>query len=115
MNYVPTKNIYHNAIIDNACNKTDYVFIEQKEQLFRDSLKGFGTNIVFEDDKWYCDKLIRNENKYAKYDTVYFTQIPEEYKDDIKYYIIYRLSFSGVKDSKDKVGYINKLFQFIEK
>lgn len=115
MDYLSTKDIYYNAKIDTAYNKTGYTFINQKEQLYKDALKGFGTNIVFEDDKWYCDKLIRNENKTSKYNTVYFTQTPEQYKYDIKYFIIYKLTYNSVKDAKDKVGYINKLFQFMEK
>lgn len=108
-------NVYYSTQIDDVYNETGYVFAEKKEELFRQSLTSYGTNIVFEDNKWYCDKLIRNENQSAKHNTVYFTNVPQKHICDIKYFIIYQLGFNSVKDSKDKVGYINKLFKFLDK
>ena len=109
------ENIYYDTHINHIHNETKYTFTESKEELFKRSLTSYGTNIIFEDDKWYCDKLIRNENQSAKHNTVYFTNVPKKYVDDIKYFTIYQLSTNSVKDSKDKVGYICKLFEFLDK
>lgn len=109
------ENIDYNANIKYIPKETQYVFTESKEEFYRNALTGYGTNIIFEDDKWYCDKLIRNKNLSSKHNTVYFTNVPEKYVDDVKYFVIYQLSLNSVKDSKDKVGYICKLFEFLDK
>lgn len=116
MNTSKDYNIFYTPIINKVDNdKVNYHLSESKEELFLNSLSTFGSNINFDDDNWFCDKLAVNKTRLNKEYTIYFNQVPENYKDDLKYYCIYSLSRTSVKTTKDKVTYITKLFEFIEK
>lgn len=117
MGVIIDNNIFYKPKIDKVDNgDVTYDFSKSKEELFIKSLSTYGTDINFDDDVWFCDKLITNQTRLKKYYTLYFSRVPEKYKSELKYYCIYRLSASSsTKDVKEKITSITKLLDFIEK
>lgn len=79
------------------------------------NLSLFGSNIKFEDDSWFCDKLIKNKSLPKSKYTVYFSKISGEYKDIVKYYAIFMLTDGlCVGTVNNNIIYINHLINFLE-
>lgn len=53
-------------------------------------LPEMGSNIIFEEDKWFLDKLKRSPGEGNEANTFYFKPIPIKYKDLSKYYALQR-------------------------
>ncbi len=66
-------------------------FEEAKRHRYLELLMELGEQIHFEDDIWVCDKRIRSSSETASNYSIYFTRIPMEYKEIIKYYVIVRI------------------------
>ena len=74
---------------------------EMKQARYMTFLKELGSNINFEDDIWCCDKRVRSFAEPLHSTRIYFTIIPQEYKELAKYYVILRLlngkTINGIK------------------
>jgi|GEM_PF-367690 len=68
--------------------KEDYN-TDVKNQLQR-LLPSLGYGINFADDKWICDKLMRSPSQLICHCTLYFTNVPERFKEIIKYFVLKR-------------------------
>ena len=69
------------ALRFDACEKERYLGF----------LRELGSGIRFEDDTWVCDKRIRYPYEYLNTVTLYFSPVPEGYRELIRYYVIIRL------------------------
>ena len=55
-------------------------------------LSSMGDNIVFDEDKWVCNKLKQSETARENTYTIYFNNIPEEYMEWGKLYALKMVS-----------------------
>ena len=58
-------------------------------------LRELGTNIRFEDDAWVCDNRVRYPYGGKHIVTLYFSSIPPDYRELVKFYAILRM-LSGI-------------------
>lgn len=66
-------------------------YVETKRTEYIDFIEHFGESVRFEEDKWVCDKLRRAPSE-GKYDfTLYFTNIPEKYREIAKFFSALRI------------------------
>jgi len=56
----------------------------------RQHLPEMGTNIVFENDTWFLEKLVRSPGEKNGDYTLYFSTVPLPYRDVCKYFVITR-------------------------
>jgi integrase len=82
-----------------------------REEL-RSKLNQLGDNISFTDDTWFCNKLKKSaghtNNKYR----IYFSRIPEQYRDIVKYYVL--KENVQITTLSTRIGYLVKFFQYLE-
>lgn len=71
-------------------------FEEDKIQEYREFIGGCSTKSIFEDDVWTLDKLRRNHAQKATDYSIYFKNVPAEFKETVKYYIALKL-ITGVR------------------
>lgn len=64
---------------------------DSQKKRYLDFLHGLGNDIRFDKDTWVCDKRIRNNSDPMHYSHIYFSKIPPEHKELIKYFAIMRL------------------------
>lgn len=87
---------------------------EYQEERYIEYLNTLGSNIVFDEDKWLCDNLKRNFTDDNYYVTMYFSKVPEKYKDMVKYFAIIRLmQGTGIRSVKTSVFYISDFLKFV--
>lgn len=78
-------------------------------------LNSMGTNIVFEEDVWVCDKLKQTDTDTANRYTLYFNNTPEEYKDWIRLYALKLVSnASKIKTIMNNITDIKTFFIFLK-
>ncbi len=53
-------------------------------------LPSLGTGINFDDDIWFCDKLKRSPSQLTCHCTIYFSNVPERFKEIVKYFVLKR-------------------------
>jgi integrase len=61
-------------------------FMSVKETEYRSFITHLGTAVRFSDDKWVCDKMRRSQSENAGKYTLYFSSIPERYREMVKYF-----------------------------
>jgi integrase len=76
-------------------NFPQYSYLEnyedKKKVRYIEFLAELGNNICFEDDTWICDKRIRSASDPKSYSHIYFSAVPQKYKEIVKYFAIIRL------------------------
>jgi hypothetical protein len=92
--------------------KEDYN-TDMKHQLQR-LLPFLGVNINFADDIWICDKLKRNPSQPICRCTLYFTNVPERFKEIVKYFTLKRfesgISFESMSSGIHNIGTFLEFF-----
>jgi integrase len=84
------------------------------EGLFKTTVL-IGSNIVFSEDKWYCDKLAKRSNEDKSVNTIYFNGIPLKYKNLVKYFILLKLnSRLAIGTTRNYIKALLLLFNFLE-
>ena len=95
-------------------SKTDERYQEYEKRRYRDFLCSLSDSISFEDDCWYCEKHLKNRSHNKKHVNISFRQIPQIYRDMVKYYALIRLiNGVGVYTISCRVRNIAILFQFL--
>lgn len=76
-----------------AIPKQEYIEYYRKceEKRYRDFLDSLSDNISFESDKWICEKRLKNQSQLLSKVTIYFSMIPEQHKEMVKYFALIRL------------------------
>ncbi len=88
---------------------------ESRKSEYKSLLRQLGTDICFDDDKWICDKRIKSQSEPLNYSIIYFTTIPERYKNMAKYYAIIRIANGDtIRTIKSRVSRIKVFFEFID-
>ncbi len=76
-------------------NLPQYKYIEnydeQQKNRYLTLLPQLGSNIYFDEDTWVCDKRIRSAAEPEHYMNLYFSAIPYDYRELVKYYALLRL------------------------
>ena len=82
----------------------------------RDFIHSLSDHIRFEDDTWVCEKRIKSVSQNLNNVSIYFRQTPPQYKEMVKYYVLFRLMKGiGVKTVCSEAGYINSFLKFLRK
>jgi integrase len=66
-------------------------FICAKKNEYVGFVDHLGTGVCFLDDKWVCDRLRRAPSEKASDFTLYFSKIPEQHREMVKYFSIINL------------------------
>lgn len=69
---------------------TEY-FNEHDRLRYLDFMNSLSDNISFEADKWICEKRLKNQAQHLSKVTIYFSKIPRQYNEMVKYYALIRL------------------------
>ena len=77
----------------NAIPKQEYIEYYRKceEKRYRDFLDSLSDNISFESDKWICEKRLKNQSQLLSKVTIYFSMVPEQHREMMKYFALIRL------------------------
>lgn len=77
----------------NAIAKYEYeeFYKEHEKQRYRDFMVSMSDDISFDSDKWICEKRLQNQAQLLSKVTIYFSKIPPQYKEMVKYYALIRL------------------------
>ena len=61
-------------------------FMRSKTAEYRSFVTHLGTAVYFLDDKWVCDKTRRSQSENAGKYTLYFSSIPDQHREMVKYF-----------------------------
>jgi integrase len=90
------------------------VYQAHEKQRYRDFLYLLSDIACFEDDSWYCEKHLKNVSHNRNHVSISFRQIPEAYREMIKYYAIIRLlNGINVYTIGRRVEHIGKFLRFL--
>lgn len=90
------------------------VYRDYEKKRYRDFLFSLSDHILFDNDKWICEKRIKSAAQAPHSVTIYFSKTPEKYKDMVKYYAIMRLiNGKSVISTSGDVGYMNLFLNFL--
>lgn len=64
---------------------------EHEKKRYRDFMSSLSDDISFESDTWICEKRLKNQAQLLSKVTIYFSKVPKQYKEMVKYYAIIRL------------------------
>lgn len=64
---------------------------EYEKQRYLDFMVSLSDNIAFESDTWICEKRLKNPAQLLSKVTIYFSKVPEQYQEIVKYYALLRL------------------------
>ena len=64
---------------------------EHEKQRYLDSMVSLSDDISFVSDRWICEKRLQNKAQLLRKVTIYFSKIPAQYKELVKYYALIRL------------------------
>lgn len=76
--------------------------------------KQLGTNVEFNSDVWFCDKLKKSDGHSNKKYILRFDKINKKYKEIIKYYILKEIGNIQISTLHTKISYFNLFFKFLE-
>lgn len=88
---------------------------DESMSLLLKRLNQIGSNNKFEDDKWVCDKMIKDAGQVISDYTIYFANTPDKYKNLFKYYVLIRLGKVSIRTLNASLSYYKLLFDFLEK
>lgn len=92
------------------------IYEENRKYEYKSLLCQLGTDICFEDNKWICDKRVKTQSEPLNYSIIYFTTIPERFRDMSKYYALIRIANGDtVRTIKSRMSRIKWFWEFIEK
>lgn len=76
-----------------AIPKQEYIeyYRECEEKRYRDFLDSLSDSISFDSDKWICEKRLKNQSQLLSKVTIYFSMVPGQYKEMVKYFALIRL------------------------
>lgn len=87
---------------------------EYEKQRYRDFMGSLSDDISFDSDTWICEKRIKNQAQNLSKVTIYFSRVPEQYKEMVKYYSLIRLlEGKGVGTVCGDIGSIAVFLNFI--
>ena len=88
-------------------------FISSKKAEYIRFAEQLGSNVCFLEDKWRCDKLRRAPAEDFGSFTLYFSKVPDQYKEMVKYFSIIRI-IQGLTIGSAKVDVVGltKFFDF---
>lgn len=94
--------------------KMDEQYSVYEKQRYRDFLSSLSGSIAFEDDSWYCEKQLKNVSHNRNHVSISFRQVPETYREMVKYYAVIRLMNGiGVYTISCRVRNIAIFLQFL--
>lgn len=99
-----------------AIPKQEYMEYYRKceERRYRDFLDSLSDNISFESDKWICEKRLKNQSQLLSKVTIYFSMVPEQHREMVKYFALIRLvEGKGVGTVCGNVGNIAIFLRFM--
>lgn len=77
-------------------------------------LETLGENIIFDDDKWVCDKKKKRLSETNLNVTIYFSKVRREYKEMIKLFAIIRImSNASIAAVKNDIFRISEYLDFV--
>ena len=77
-------------------------------------LETLGENIIFDDDKWVCDKKKKRLSETNLNVTIYFSKVRREYKEMIKLFAIIRImSNASIAVVKNDIFRISEYLDFV--
>lgn len=87
---------------------------EHEKQRYRDFMVSLSDNITFESDTWICENRLQNQAQLLSKVTIYFTKIPAQYKEMVKYYALIRLlEGKGISTIRGDVGNVAVFLNFL--
>jgi hypothetical protein len=90
-------------------------FEEARLNDYRKFITQLGSEINFDSDKWVCDKRIRSTAELKCDVTLYFSTIPEKYKEAVKYFCaIYLINGIGIATAASKITSLASLCRFLD-
>ncbi len=97
---------------NNSVGNLRITYVDEELIELRDKvLPTLGTLIIYEDDSWTCDKKRKNVSSKKSAYTLYFTNIPPQYKNLVKDYAI--MSFSMRKGFVGIQSVIKRIVTFL--
>ena len=66
-------------------------FTDGKKKEYAHFVENLGTHVRFSENKWICDKLRRSPAEGTHSFALYFTKIPEQYREIVKYFSAIRI------------------------
>lgn len=88
---------------------------EHEKKRYRDFMSSLSENISFESDTWVCEKRLKNQAQLLSKVTIYFSKVPEQYKEMVKYYALIRLlEGKGVITVYRDIGNVAAFLNFME-
>lgn len=87
---------------------------EKTKEVLLKRLQQLGTNLKFNDDIWFCDKVITNKGTSPKENKIYFTPINQKYKELLKWYVLERKQKNQVSTLVRKVSKICYFLKYLE-
>ncbi len=97
---------------NNLANIKDIRNSEELEKIKSELLNRLGTNILFEEDTWVCDKLKDSPSKARNQYTLYFKTIPERYRVLAKQFSL--MENIKVSTLRNELFRLVKFFSFLE-
>lgn len=90
------------------------IYEENRKSEYKSLLCQLGTDICFEDNKWICDKRVKMQSEPLNYSIIYFTTIPERFRDMSKYYALIRIANGDtVRTIKSRMSRIKSFLKFM--
>lgn len=90
------------------------IYEENRKSEYKSLLCQLGTDICFEDNKWICDKRMKTQSEPLNYSIIYFTTIPERFRDMSKYYALIRITNGDtVRTIKSRMSRIKSFLNFM--
>jgi len=87
---------------------------EQEQQRYRDFIHSLSNDISFESDTWICEKRLKNQAQHLSKITIYFSKVPAQYKEMVKYYAAIRLlEGKGVSTVCGDIGNVAVFLNFM--
>ena len=88
-------------------------FVSGKKAEYMRFAEQLGSSVCFSDDKWLCDKLRRSPAQYKHQITLYFSGVPEQYRDMAKYFsVICIICGKTMNTVKSRITGLTKFFDF---
>ena len=64
---------------------------EHEKKRYLDFMLSLSDDISIESDTWICEKRLKSQSQLLSKVSIYFSKVPEQYREMVKYYAILRL------------------------
>ena len=98
--------------MNNVVITEDFKSVKKAEYI--NFLEHMGARVRFSEDKWVCDKLRRSPADDAGAFTLYFSGIPEQHRETVKYFSVIRLiQGCAIKTVKTNITGLVRFFTYL--